>query len=53
MIDEVIADGRLTRDEKKRLDTLLLEDGQLTLDERRALDELLAKIARGDVVVSD
>lgn len=53
MIDEVIADGKLTREEKKRLDALLLEDGQLTLDERRALDELLGKIARGEVVVSD
>jgi polyhydroxyalkanoate synthesis regulator phasin len=53
MIQEVIADGKLTAEEKKRLDTLLLEDGQLSLEERRALDELLGKIARGEVVVGE
>lgn len=53
MVDEIIADGKLTQDEKRRLDTLLLADGQLSLDERRAIDRLLALIARGELKVAE
>jgi hypothetical protein len=53
MIEEVIADGKLTTEEKKRLDALLLEDGQLSAEERQALADLLTRIANGEVIVAD
>jgi uncharacterized membrane protein YebE (DUF533 family) len=53
MINHVIADGRLTADEKKQIDDLVLADGKLTLDERKCIDRLLAMIARGELVMED
>jgi polyhydroxyalkanoate synthesis regulator phasin len=53
MVDEIIADGKLTGEEKKRLDELLLADGQLSLDERRAIDRLLVLIGRGELQVEE
>jgi len=53
MIDQIIADGRLTSDEKKQLDDLVLADGQLTLEERKAIDRLLGMIARGELQMGD
>ncbi len=53
MINEIIADGRLTADEKKQLDDLVLADGQLTLGERKCIDKLLVMIARGELEMDD
>ncbi len=53
MINHIIADGRLTGDEKKQLDGLLLADGQLSLEERKCLDKLLGMIARGELQMGD
>ncbi|MBW2458644.1 MAG: hypothetical protein JRI68_29370 [Deltaproteobacteria bacterium] len=53
MIDQIIADGRLTTEEKKQLDALVLADGKLTLEERKAIDRLLGMIARGELQMGD
>ncbi len=53
MIDQIIADGRLTTEEKKQLDELVLADGKLTLEERKAIDRLIGMIARGELVMGD
>ena len=44
MVDAIIADGKLTTEEKKRLDQLLMADGQLSLEERRAIDRLPIRV---------
>lgn len=51
MIAHIIEDGRMTNEEKKKLDAFLLSDGQLSVDERKELDKLLALIARGELQV--
>ncbi len=51
LVADIIADGKMTQDEKRQLDTFLLSDGELSVDERRELDALLAMIARGELVV--
>jgi len=49
LLDEIIQDRKLTREEKKRLDDFIMADGQLSLEERQGLDALLTMIARGEV----
>ena len=51
LVEEIIADGKLTRSELKRLDTLLLADGKLTVEEREHIDRLLTLIGKGELVV--
>ncbi len=53
LINQIIADGRLTKDEKKQLDDVLLADGQLSLEERKCIDRLLGMIARGELQMGD
>ena len=52
-VQEIIADGKLTSEEKQRLSALILADGQLSVAERRVIDELLTLIGKGEVVVVD
>jgi len=51
LVEEIIADGKLTRSELKRLDTLMLADGKITVEEREHIDRLLTLIGNGDLVV--
>lgn len=51
LVDEMLADGKLTRQELKRFEAEMLADGELSLDERRQIDRLLEAIANGDVTV--
>jgi polyhydroxyalkanoate synthesis regulator phasin len=53
LVDEVIADGKMTNAEKKRLDELMLADGKLSLEEREQIDRLLTMIGRGELLVVD
>ena len=53
LLQEIIADRKLTRDEKQRLDAFIMADGQLSREERQGLDALLTMISRGEVVVVD
>lgn len=53
LVDEMLADGKLTRAELKRFEAELLADGQLSIDERRQIDRLLDAISKGDVTVVD
>ena len=51
MVQHIIADGKMTNEEKKRLDEFILSDGKLSVEERKELDALLAMIARGELIV--
>lgn len=53
LVEEITADGKLTRSELKRLDTLMLADGKLTVEEREHIDRLLTRIGTGELVVVD
>ena len=53
LVEQVVADGKLTREELRRLDAMMLADGQLTLEERKQLDRLLTLIGEGRVQVVD
>ena len=50
-VDELLADGKLTRDELKRFEAEMLADGTLSVEERRAIDRLLQAIASGAVTL--
>ncbi len=51
MIEDIIADGKLSNEEKKRLDALIIADGKLSVEERQHLDKLLLLIASGQLIV--
>lgn len=51
MVAEIIADGRMSNEEKEKLDTFILSDGKLSVEERQHLDKLLGMIARGELIV--
>ncbi len=53
LVDEMLADGKLTREELKRFEAEMLADGQLSVDERKQIDRLLKAIANGEVTVVD
>lgn len=53
LVDEMLADGKLTREELKRFEAEMLADGQLSIEERRQIDRLLNAIAKGEVTVVD
>lgn len=53
LVDEMLADGKLTREELKRFEAEMLADGQLSVDERKQIDRLLQAIANGEVTVVD
>ena len=53
LVDEMLADGKLTREELERFEAEMLADGQLSIDERRQIDRLLEAIAKGVVTVVD
>ena len=53
LIQEVIADGKLSTAEKKRIDAAVMADRQLSVDERDQLGILLGMIANGELVVVD
>jgi polyhydroxyalkanoate synthesis regulator phasin len=50
-VDEMLADGKLTREELKRFEAEMLADGSLSVEERRAIDRLLGAIASGQVTL--
>lgn len=52
-IDHIMADGKVTAEEKQELDRYLLEDGKISEQEREKLAELLAKIASGELEILD
>ena len=52
-VDEIVADGKLTRDELKRFEAEMLADGTLSVEERRAIDRLLQAIQSGEVVLEE
>jgi polyhydroxyalkanoate synthesis regulator phasin len=53
LVEEIIADGKLTREEKKRLDEAIMADGKVSSDERLVISRLLNMLARGEVVMDD
>jgi len=52
LIARIEADGQITKDEINELNDALLEGGTLTDDDRALLNHLLAKLQRGELVMS-
>jgi polyhydroxyalkanoate synthesis regulator phasin len=52
-VAEMISDGKLTREELKRFNDLMLADGQLSVLERRCIDHVLNMIANGQLEIVD
>ena len=53
ILDEIIADGKLTREEMKRFDDAVLADGKLTHEERQYIHKLMEMVRRGELEVVD
>jgi len=51
LVDEMLADGKLTREELARFEAEMLADGQLSIEERRQIDRLLQAITNGEVTI--
>jgi hypothetical protein len=52
-VEGIMADGKLTKEEKQEIDKYLLADGQISEEEREQIATLLTKIATGELQVVD
>ena len=51
LVDEIVADGKLTTEEKKKIDAFMTADGVLSVEERKQIDRVLMMIAKGELEV--
>ena len=53
LVNEIVADGQLTKAEKKRLDAAILADNELDQEELDQLHRVMAMIRKGELKVVD
>jgi hypothetical protein len=49
LVERIVEDGRVTRDELKELHEAIMEDGEVSSEEMMILRNLVAKLSRGEL----